>query len=1239
MEEIKQEEDSRTEEDCIKKGNIDIKNEKRECNNDENIIKEGYIYNLLDRLNNLKKLKVNVTEDDINLNNEIREDKGIHNKIEKSENVSIGMMENADLNNEIRKNKNINIETEKNENLNEIRKNENIISNEVQNNENLYEIRENVNLSNEIEGNENICNEVRKNRNLHELEKIERLFKEIRKHENLYNEEVNEILLYNDLFNYLVEKIEYIDIENKEIKKYLKEEIVKLKENSNLLFDFLKKSKNEKNNILLNMNDSMLNELKNSFYEIFGKKLKGECNIEYEENIMGNKNVSRIFSILCKKQVINVLEEVLENVYADENLDESKIKRLSNLNNFMYLLNTANSKNNITESEGTKNSASVKRETEEISNDHHEISNKTNFSSLSNSSNKTNKINKLNLNKKTSNYFRKDNNETQISLSTCLTETSFIEKKIKEKNSKKKILYENNNILPNDKNSKKMFYENNNSLTNEYFSDMMVYISWVPKSARCQYPLELPKNSAERNKLAEYIEAKEQMLYILKLMGYEEIDNIYFHPPKGSHIKIKFKTLACMNKFLKAYKNTPDKWKEDMFNFFNIPLRSSISVRDLRIERAVPRSSAAEFKKIKKINKNYHDLFLFKENYNLCDENIENMEKINFHYNNFNKNIIGQNKNDSNNNKKINESKKNLQKTKSNNTSDNNSANIGSNMNKNMDDLDNNMVINNDNINSSSLGINSSLNFPGNSNASVISSNNILNKNNNNLNNNYNNSKNNLNNMKSNKVFLTNKANNNINNNNNINSDNINSINSNNIHNISINNGSVNNKNVNGKLNYNATNNINNNINHNNTMFASRNSSRNIYNIKNRNLHRNGSSISNSNFLNSVNKDMMNSFSFKKQTHYASFSNNSNNHMNSLNQHVFVLNNNSNNGTQDNISNSNQFNNNSDSNNKKEKSVLRNFKDCYTNNYSENKDSAHVNYNQGNNIMKQNNYNNFNGELVNDKYIQNEEIKEDLKNLINIDFINDIDMDCEEKNQINESTSRNVNHLQQQSYSKGFGTINNCINENLLNNKTKEYEKYDKLSFNNINGQNYIMNQEHSNDEIHFNENDFSYSNTNVNNNQDITENFNYFAEEKSNLYDKKNMFNYYNNTMPQVNNNIHMNINHNGTLNLKSLNNSSLNINSSINDDFNSVDHNDNNSNLYRNTLNTKMYIDELSLNNAFNKYEDEYCEIKKKEEKMRDFEIKMNEEENKNFLNYSFHSSHVENDQNYSDNYVNFF
>ncbi|CRG96955.1 asparagine-rich protein, putative [Plasmodium gallinaceum] len=1226
MEEIKKEEDSRIEEDCIKKGNTDMKNEKRECNNDENIIKEGYIYNLLDRLNNLKKLKVNVTSDDANLNNEIRKDECLHNKIEKNENVIHGMVKDEVLNSEIRKNKHMNNETEKNEN---------IICNEVRTNENLYEMRENINLTNEIEGNQNIYNDMRKKRNLHELEKIERLFKEIRKHENLYNEEVNEILLYNDLYNFLVEKIEYIDIENKEIKKYLKEEIEKLKENNNLLFDFLKKSKNEKNNIFLNMNDDMLNELKNSFYEIFEKKLRGECNTECEENIMENKNVSRIFSILCKKQVINVLEEVLKNVYADENIDENKIKRLSNLNNFMYLLNTANNKNSGGEKmEGIKNPSIVKREIEEISNDHHEISNKTNFSSLSNGSNKTNKINKLNLNKKTSNYFRKDNNETQISLSTCLTETSFMEKKIKEKNSKKKILYENNNILTNDKNSKKMFYVNNNSFPNEYFSDMMVYISWVPKSARCQYPLELPKNSAERNKLAEYIEAKEQMLYILKLMGYEEIDNIYFHPPKGSHIKIKFKTLTCMNKFLKAYKNTPDKWKEDMFNFFNIPLRSSISVRDLRIERAVPRSSAAEFKKIKKINKNYHDLFLFKENYNLCDENIENMDKINFHYNTYNKNIIGQNKSGSNNNKKINENKKSLQKTKTSNASDNTNINIGSSVNNNMDDIDsNNMVINNDNINSPSLGVNNSLNFQSNNNTSVITSNNILSKNNNNnLNNNYGGSKNSPNNMKSNKAFLTNKVNNNINSNN-INNDNLNNINSNSIHNSSINNNNIN-KNVNGKLNYNT----NNNINHNNTMFASRNSSRNIYNIKNRNSHRNGSNLSN--FLNSFNKDMMNNFSFKKQTHYASFSNNSNNNMNSLNQHIFTLNNNSNKGAQNGISNSNQFSNHADSNNKKEKSVLRNFKNCYMNNYSENKNNTHINYNQRNSSIKQNNYNhNFNGEIINDKYIQNEEMKEDLKNLINIDFINDIDMDYEEKSQINESTARNVSRLQPQSSSKGFNTMNNCINENILNNKTKEYEKYDKLSFNNMNGENYIMNQEHSNDEIHFNENDFTYSNTNVNNDKDINENFNYFSEDKSNLYDKKNMFNYYNNTIPQVNNNIHMNINQNNTLNLKSLNNTSLNIDSTINDNFNSIEHNDNNSSLYRNTLSTKMYMDELSLNNPFDKYEDEYCEIKKKEEKIRNFEIKINEEENKSFLNYSFHSSHVENDQNYSDNYVNFF
>ncbi|SBT01948.1 asparagine-rich protein, putative [Plasmodium ovale] len=1539
--------------------------------------------------------------------------------------------------------------------------------------------------------NNSVCNKsdvLMKSMNLRGLDKIKKLINEIRMNEEFYDEETNDLmLLYNDLYKCFFENIDYINVGNKNVKKYLKEEIEKLKENSNLLSHFLNNSKKEKNNILLNMNDAMLNEVKRSFYENFENKLKGGeyYSSEFEENIIKNRNVSTIFSILCRKQVINVLEEVYKNVFfpTPEQFDNKNriIKRLSNMNKLMHFLLTTNAgmsgsnrdncsgKNsggvgsmgsinsnsgencksnnnnmialengatlhlttagsrgggNIGESNNHRSHVvNTKRETEEVvdndDEESHEIGNKTNLCSLSNGGNKTNKMNKLNLNKKTSNYFRKDNNETQISLSTCLTETPFIDKKLKEKSQKKKVIANDNsgsNTVLNDKGTlKKMLCDsgahnnggnhnlgntgnggnqhsnsgsgnanhsahgnhsnhgnyNHNShgngvSANDYFSDMMVYISWVPKSARCQYPLELPKNSAERNKLAEYIEAKEQMLYILKLMGYEEIDNIYFHPPKGSHIKIKFKTLTCMNKFLKAYKNTPDKWKEDMFNFFNIPLRSSISVRDLRIERAVPRSSAAEFKKIKKMNKNYQDLFLFKDNYNLCEgNNVDKMEKINFHYDARNKHIVIQNTEENNNTpsvintirsnsnnlnmnvsmnlngnangsnsgvsnnqagighggmKKSNENRKNMHKMKG-------CSNMGELGADHMDDMDGSMMLNlehNNSINDcNSRGFNgsgfngsgfngsgfngngfngsgfngSSFNGSGFNNSSfnnsgyndgttMHSSVNVMHKSltvpgNNNGNNdtpttmmmsnsmidgknsltscsNMNNSaksgsdKIGIHHMNENsKVFLANKVGNmgrNMGGNmgsshmnsshasgNHISGSHMNSESFSNSNNGSLHNGCMgNNGGGDGKMNYS--------INHSNTMFTSRNSSRNMYLLKNnKNINRNGavgeetaSLLSTSTFVNSntgqsIGKDLVHNgnFNFKKQTHYASFSNNTNGNISSISDHIFAYsngsvsgnvngnsnnanvnlssslssgmdingivnmgltigsgmggnnnnnNNNSTKGTQNATASIGQFTNSLiDPNCSKEKNFLRNFKSCYMGSGSKgsgiNGGASHNDSNIGGGDALSNcvhqmgsvkvhndgggycygngnyGYSNcgsgkFGAELMKEKYVQSEDMKEDFKNLINIDFINDIDMDYEDKSRnMHENMSRNIGHLQRQANAKRFIPLSSCLSEGLLGGntncnvscngncsgncngncdssnhvKSREYGKYEKIPFNNMNEVSYIMNEEeNSNEDMNFNENDFAYSNANVGNNKvgnacgmsvdGVTcvgagvattgvaspDGYNYFAEDKSNLYDnrKKNMFNYYTNAIAHVaNSNMHIGISHNGSGNHGcggsghsngSGNHPLVLDGTSANDNFNLAEHGENNSHsgssissgggsggmgmdmdmdmvmgnggissdnnpssLYRSTLNANVYMDELSLNNAFGKYDDNFCEMKKKDEKRRgEYDMKINEEgNNKSFLNYSFHSSRVENDQNFSDNYVNFF
>ncbi|CDU20835.1 asparagine-rich protein, putative [Plasmodium yoelii] len=1215
-------------------------------------------------------------------------------------------------------------------------------------------------------------------------EKIEELIKEIQMNDGLYDEKNNEIfLLYTELYKYLIDLTDYINIGSNNLKKYIKEEIEKLKENNELIFHFLKNFKKKKNNILLNLNDSTLDEIKSSFFENFEKILKGmeeELLEQYyndlEENVMKNRTVGVIFIILCRNQIIYVLEKLYKNVFMPtvDNFEEINkvIKSLTNMNNFTRIIITVNVSNNtnrdskinnnvdrsikhiigngietningvnniihdVVENEltsliqnginnnmsmvGCNNISSPRNNTnnnylisinrniqkisenineidqmdddddefderQEFEDDNSNLENKTSFGSLRNGSNK---LNKLNFNKKT-NYFRKENNDAQVLLSACTpnASSSFVEKKLREKNVKKKIMSndsnssKNNHILFNDKNiSKSISYDRNhlnsnttannllissnsndttlncsnmgsnngtnnsiinnsncingsnassnnsnnktnsnistnastnlgnsnnicsnsilggivngvinnntnmnnnncNSVSdNDYFSDMMVYISWVPKSARCQYPLELPKNSAERNKLAEYIEAKEQMLYILKLMGYEEIDNIYFHPPKGSHIKIKFKTLACMNKFLKAYKNTPDKWKEDMFNFFNIPLRSSISVRDLRIERAVPRSSTAEFKKIKKINKNNHDLFLFKENYNLCQDNsVEKLEKINFQYDSYTKNIMGtigstgnsrcdnnststmhsfiQGGNVKNNNsvinnisntniKKYNGGKKYFNKIKGFNNL--NSDYINNSMlsnNSTFDDIDNNIIFahnNNNNNNNNVDDIEHSINISCNNNmvscsgdgTNIMQTSRLYSVNNNRnnigtttvmipnaiLGNRNNNSQNITNTISSNRLGLhtikengkyyyenkmynhMNRANifngnslipNNLNNDNFINTSNDDDGNS--VHNNStIVNGNIciNGKNENGKLNYN--------INHSATMFTSRNPSRNMYILKNKNMNRNGigtetgttgaSLLSASTFVNTNttphsinNKDIMNnnqSFNLKKQTHYASYSNNTN----GLNDHIFSYTTNNNNNISialnnrilnDNSRNTNNYSNRDlqneppnlthfntaimDQNFEKEKNI-RKFKNCYiaSNTYTDN---------TINNVDANNNNNNNNNNMDNSKIVNNSNTLENNNTNSGASIINGPLNNNNNNNGSRSSSNSNMDRM-----------INSCMHR-LSNVKSHNNNNFCSSAFSsNILNKKYMQNN-------HINS-------SNNNNNEDIKEDF-----------------------------------------------------------------------------------------------------------------------------------------------------
>ncbi|KAF8820264.1 putative asparagine-rich protein [Cardiosporidium cionae] len=128
-------------------------------------------------------------------------------------------------------------------------------------------------------------------------------------------------------------------------------------------------------------------------------------------------------------------------------------------------------------------------------------------------------------------------------------------------------------------------HENCNKTSDE--CTMMVYVSWVPKDARCRYMKTLPKNELQREKIPAYLHAKMKMFEVLNRLGFVDIDTILFHPPRGSHIKIKFSSLDCIDAFLRRYQMTPERWKDDMFQEFNIPSKSAESVRDLRIERAM----------------------------------------------------------------------------------------------------------------------------------------------------------------------------------------------------------------------------------------------------------------------------------------------------------------------------------------------------------------------------------------------------------------------------------------------------------------------------------------------------------------------------------------------------------------------------------------------------------------------------------------------------------------------------
>ncbi|ETW48169.1 hypothetical protein PFMALIP_03874 [Plasmodium falciparum MaliPS096_E11] len=391
----------------------------------------------------------------------------------------------------------------------------------------------------------------------------------------------------------------------------------------------------------------------------------------------------------------------------------------------------------------------------------------------------------------------------------------------------------------------------------------------------------------------------------------------------------------------------------------------------------------------------------------------------------------------------------------------------------------------------------------------------------------------------------------------------------------------------------------------------------------------------------------------------------------------------------------NPLNNNIDINSKKENNLLlANYKNSYLNNTNSGSNTFSNCGQRVNQLKCLNTYNNklneelLNEELLNEKYVNNEDLKDDLKNLINIDFINDIDMEYEEKHSYNNETflrTSNSSLLQRHTYPKNFPspnentllTVVSSTSNNGNINKMREYQtNYDKLPYNNVmncDEQNYMMNfNQTNNDNNNDNNNnnmfhdDFPHTNLQLNSSNNnkllhlssfnsstptngaiVIDDFNYYQDDKFNVHNnnKKILYtNYYNSCeMPSPNSN--MKNNQNTTFNMDATINDNYthmeNIKHNNNNSININNNNNNNNSLYRSTLNPKNFLNDLTLNNNYTNYDDNFKDIKKNDEKMRDYNIiKVNDEDNKNFLSYPFHaSSHIDTDQNFTNSYVNFF
>lgn len=111
-----------------------------------------------------------------------------------------------------------------------------------------------------------------------------------------------------------------------------------------------------------------------------------------------------------------------------------------------------------------------------------------------------------------------------------------------------------------------------------------IYVSWIPKNARCKLVHELPDTVEECEKYPEYVAARDKMLVVLQKLGFFHVESITFHPPRGSHIIIRFLNKNIETIFLQRYKDCPHQWKLDMHKYYKFSKKVIGYIKNLRVD-------------------------------------------------------------------------------------------------------------------------------------------------------------------------------------------------------------------------------------------------------------------------------------------------------------------------------------------------------------------------------------------------------------------------------------------------------------------------------------------------------------------------------------------------------------------------------------------------------------------------------------------------------------------------------